>query len=63
MCKILLDHWGYIAGGLSVYLAALITSMPESIPNSLQSWWSWLRLSLQSAIPVHIVRGDQKEVK
>ena len=47
----LLQKYPSIDAGLGALVMATILSMPEKIPSRLQEWWTWMRDSLQSAVP------------
>ena len=47
----LIANWeGYMALFSAICIAS-VCMMPEKIPSSFQDWWTWLRNTLQTAIP------------
>lgn len=46
------QNLGSIGVGTLVIAVALVHNMPEKLPTSIQDFWTWLRGSLQTAIPV-----------
>jgi len=47
----LLQKYPSIDAGVGALVMATILSMPEKIPTRLQEFWTWMRDSLQSAVP------------
>ena len=47
----MVGHWGEYAATLGVLGVAVVSCIPERVPKSLQEWWTWMRESLQTAIP------------
>lgn len=45
------NHQVYITAAIAFAFAA-VKCMPETIPTSAQALWTWLRSSLQTALPV-----------
>ena len=44
-------NWADYTAGLSVLFVAGVCVMPPKFPKSFQEWWTWLRDTLQTAIP------------
>jgi hypothetical protein len=47
----ILRDWKPEIEGLSVLFVAGVCVMPPAFPKSFQEWWTWLRDTLQTAIP------------
>jgi hypothetical protein len=44
-------HWkAYSAAGVALFVAG-VCCMPPNRPRSLDDWWTWIRDSLQTAVP------------
>ena len=52
IAKDFLTHLTSIGVGSGVLFFAIIHNMPEHPPVNMQEYWTWVRDSLQSAIPV-----------
>lgn len=44
-------NWEAYSAGAGALALATIICMPVKFPRSLDDWWTWLRNSLQTAIP------------
>lgn len=47
--------------GSGALFIALVSTMPKLIPKTLQDWWTWVRDSLQTAIPATRNHREQDE--
>lgn len=52
----LAQHLTSIGVGSGVFLFSFIHNMPEAPPSSMQEYWTWVRDSLQTAIPIRQAR-------
>lgn len=52
----LYQHLTTIGVGSGVLFFAVIHNMPPEPPSSMQEYWTWVRDSLQTAIPVRQAR-------
>lgn len=52
----LVQHLTSIGVGSGVLFFAVVHNMPENPPASMQEYWTWVRDSLQTAIPVRQAR-------
>jgi len=52
LAKDFLAHLTSVGVGSGVLFFAIIHNMPEHPPANMQEYWTWVRDSLQSAIPV-----------
>lgn len=50
-----IPEWIIFIGALAI--AAAVT-MPELIPKSAQDWWTWMRNSVQTAVPAARARHE-----
>lgn len=46
-------HWQAYGAGSGVVLVAAVASIPEKPPSTLQEWWTWMRTTLQTALPIN----------
>jgi len=55
----LYQHLTTIGVGSGVLFFAIVHNMPEIPPASMQEYWTWVRDSLQTAIPVRQGRNNR----
>jgi hypothetical protein len=48
----LAQNIGYEEGAFGLLLAVFVHNMPATIPKTFQEIWTWVRDSLQTALPV-----------
>lgn len=46
-------HWGTITEHVVALAAAIISSWPVTPPRMIDDWWTWIRESFQSLLPVN----------
>ncbi len=47
---------------LEVIVLAVASTMPASVPSSVQEWWTWMRSAIRVAVPVRHVEDPQQPV-
>ena len=47
---------------LEVIVLAVASTMPASVPRSIQEWWTWMRSAIRAAVPVRHVEDPQQPV-
>lgn len=53
------EAYGTAAVGLAL---AVAKNIPELIPKSAQDWWTWMRSSVQTALPISRTSTPQQPV-
>lgn len=51
-------NWEIYTAAMGALFVAGVCMMPESFPKNAQDWWSWLRNTLQTAVPAARTRQE-----